>query len=301
MQKQPPAMRMVLRSPVRWLATAIIALVAAGLAPAGPASVAATIPQHPTNAQLVSRSDGERPPMPPGITTNTDVSVTGPTPGIEDEPSIAIDPSDPSNVIVGVQRLAGPCTYYESSDGGATWSDALIAPLTPGAGICYDIVARASPDGRFFYLSYLSIANETTDDVAVLRITTDFVTTQGPFVAIPQRPGLIDKDWIDVHGLDSEHPNEVFLTATHFHVAPGCTVLFTRSIDYGKHWSTPSILANYPECTVTDVGGLAPARSVGSVRTSWCVGTATARTAGGLRTGAEGSSTSCAAPRWTTD
>ena len=144
--------------------------------------------------------------LPPGIAADKDVSVTGPTPGIEDEPSIAIDPTDPSKVIVGAQRLAGPCTYYESSDGGATWSDALIAPLTPGAGICYDIVARASPDGRFFYLSYLSIANETTDDVAVLRITTDFVTTQGPFVAIAQRAGLIDKDWLDIHGVDLRAP-----------------------------------------------------------------------------------------------
>jgi hypothetical protein len=192
------------------------------------------------------------------------VSVTGPTPGIEDEPSIAIDPTDPSYVIVGVQRLAGPCTYYESSDGGATWSHALIAPLTPGAGICYDIVARASPDGRFFYLSYLSIANESTDDVAILRISTDFGTVQGPFVAIPQRTGLIDKDWIDVHGLDSEHPSEVLLTATHFHEPQDCTVLFTRSNDYGKHWSNPSILATYPGCTERDIGGLG-ARPLGGL------------------------------------
>src|SRR5439155_23177454 len=117
----------------------------------------------------------------------TDVSVTGPTPGIEDEPSIAIDPADPSHVLVAAQRLNGACVYYQSIDGGASWGPAHYAPLTHGAYVCYDIVAKASPDGRFFYLSYLSIVDGTNDDVAVLRIRTDFSERQGPFVAISHR------------------------------------------------------------------------------------------------------------------
>src|SRR5437588_7349965 len=96
---------------------------------------------------------------PTGAPNGTDVSVTGPTPGIEDEPSIAIDPADPSHVLVGAQRLNGACVYYQSIDGGASWGPAHYAPLTPGANVCYDIVAKASPDGRFFYLSYLSIVD----------------------------------------------------------------------------------------------------------------------------------------------
>src|SRR5262245_45474692 len=91
----------------------------------------------------------------------SDVSVTGPTPGIEDEPTIAIDPLDPSRLLVAAQRLNGPCAYYESTDGGASWTPARYAPLTPGAYVCYDIAAKASPDGRFFYLSYLSIVGAT--------------------------------------------------------------------------------------------------------------------------------------------
>ena len=45
--------------------------------------------------------------------------------------------------------------------------------------------------------------------MAIFRITTDFATTVGPFVAIPKAMGLLDKEWIEVHGLDSEHPSEV--------------------------------------------------------------------------------------------
>lgn len=193
-----------------------------------------------------------------------DVSVTGPTPGIEDEPSIAVDPLDPSQVIVGAQRLSGPCAYYESSDGGATWSHPLYAPLTPGSNICYDIVARASPDGRFFYLSYLSLADVTRDDVVVLRISTDFSRTRGPIVVIAHRSGLLDKDWIDVHEVDASQPNEVYLTATYFRQGGPCTILFTRSSDYGLRWSKPSRLERYPGCTFDNVEGLG-ARPLGGL------------------------------------
>ncbi len=186
----------------------------------------------------------------------TDVSVTGPTPGIEDEPSIAIDPADPSHMLVGAQRLNGACVYYQSTDGGASWGPAHYAPLTPGAYICYDIVAKASPDGRFFYLSYLSIVDGTTDDVVIFRIRTDFSATSGPFVAIRHRLGLIDKDWIDVHGVDGGHPGEIFVTATYFREGGGCPVLFARSTDYGRTWSRAERLAKYPGCTETNILGL---------------------------------------------
>ena len=188
----------------------------------------------------------------------TDVSVTGQTERIDDEPSIAVDPVDPSRVIVAAQHLGGPCTYYESTDGGTTWSIPHVAPLTRNSYVCYDVVARASPDGRYFYLSYLSIKNYAfISDVAVFRVSTDFSTVSGPFIALHHRlGGVIDKDWIDVHQVDPSRASEVYVTATYFHEGVGCSMLFGRSADYGATWSKPRPLAKYPGCAFDEVGGL---------------------------------------------
>jgi hypothetical protein len=225
----------------------------------------------PTNGEAASARAPARPmSLPPGITQpaqgGVDVSVTGQTPEIDDEPTVAVDPSDPSHVVVGAQHLSGPCTYYESSDGGLTWSQPHIAPLTKNSYVCYDIVARASPDGRYFYVSYLSIKNYAfISDVAVLRITTDFSTVRGPIIAIHHRPGgLNDKDWINVHEVDPSQANTVYVAATYFRSAVGCSILFVRSSDYGITWSKPVALAKYPTCTTTDIGGIG-ARALGSL------------------------------------
>jgi hypothetical protein len=239
---------------IAWIATT----------PTGAVRAASAGPAEPPFARLVDPGDGARSAA---GEDGADVSVTGPTQGIEDEPTIVVDPVDPSRAIVAAQRLTGPCVYYESSDGGTSWSAPLYAPLTPGSVICYDIAARASPDGRFFYISYLSLTDVTRDDVVVLRITTDFSETRGPFVAIGHRFGLIDKDWIDVHGVDPTHASEVYVTATYFHQGGPCTILLVRSSNYGVTWSNPSRLAKYSGCSFTNVEGLG-ARPLGGLGTT---------------------------------
>lgn len=129
--------------------------------------------------------------------------------------------------------------------------------------VCYDISVRASPDGRFFYLSYLSIQGSAfVSDVVVLRVSGDFSEVRGPFIAMRRRPAIIDKDWIDVHEVDASQANEVYVTATYFSPAGHCTMLFARSSDYGRHWTGPRSLARYEGCTFSNPGQLA-ARPLG--------------------------------------
>src|SRR6186997_1025798 len=75
-EKRPPAIGTVLRSPGRWLATIVIVLVAAELAPAGPAVGAEPGPRHQASERPVSLPDRTQPLLAPGIATEKDVSVT---------------------------------------------------------------------------------------------------------------------------------------------------------------------------------------------------------------------------------
>lgn len=189
--------------------------------------------------------------VPPGAARGLpDVSVTGDTPAVEDEPSVAVNPAHPDFLVAGVQHLSGTCSYYESRNAGATWQGPFEAPLTPGAATCYDISVRAAPDGAYFYMSYLSIqGSEFVSDVAVFRIKGDFSGTKGPFIALHRRPAIIDKDWIDVHESDTSQAANVFVTATYFSPDDRCVMLFARSANYGRSWSKPRRLARYAGCT----------------------------------------------------
>lgn len=67
-------------------------------------------PRPPVGVATPAAGGGDFAPggIPVGIAGERDVSVTGDSPAVDNEPSIAVDPTDPSHLLAAVQHLAAP-------------------------------------------------------------------------------------------------------------------------------------------------------------------------------------------------
>ncbi|RMG43521.1 MAG: exo-alpha-sialidase [Acidobacteria bacterium] len=148
------------------------------------------------------------------------------------EPSIAIDPTDPNNIVIGWRqfddvgssfRQAG---YAYSHDGGKTWT--FPGVLEPGQ-FRSDPVLDADSNGVFYYYSLSSTTN------AEMFISRDKgVTWEGP---IPAQGG--DKNWltVDTTGLPSDGFLYPIWNSQFTCCAPGTD--HGRSIDGGYTYQGP--------------------------------------------------------------
>ncbi|GBF09181.1 hypothetical protein apy_09060 [Aeropyrum pernix] len=101
------------------------------------------------------------------FTRNHKVSVESGVFGYEHEPSIAVDPGNPDNVVVashheGLAGLPNAIGVYYSMDGGATWAGPLVMPLAQEGDIYHSDPALASTGDGVFYLAYMSIGPRET-------------------------------------------------------------------------------------------------------------------------------------------
>jgi hypothetical protein len=163
------------------------------------------------------------------------------------EPSIAIDPTNPDNIVIGWRqfdtvlsdfRQAG---YAYSHDGGATWT--FPGVLEPGH-FRSDPVLAANSQGDFFYYSL------STTTTAEMFISDDQgVTWIGPISAFGG-----DKTWMTIDttgGLGND--NIYTLWNSQFTCcAPGTD--FTRSIDDGRSYQGPFVMPQHPKWGTLDVG-----------------------------------------------
>src|SRR3954470_16536833 len=99
--------------------------------------------------------------------------------GQQAEPTLAIDPADPSHLVAGAQegRLLGggarADAVYVSADGGGTWSRALVPGLTAPSGGRFqratDPVVAFGADGSALYSSLvLDVADGVPTSTAIL-------------------------------------------------------------------------------------------------------------------------------------
>jgi hypothetical protein len=144
----------------------------------------------------------------------------------QDEPTIAVNPRDNNNIVVGNHERQGPafpaaivCAFQASFEGGATWtrfgSTPLQGPLFPATDghSCSDSVLTADSTGNF-YFAYLDLFRFTAPlrvDVLVARSTNggqSFPT--GVLVAKGLGSGAgaedPDKEWIEA----DKHPQSPF-------------------------------------------------------------------------------------------
>lgn len=151
------------------------------------------------------------------------------------EPSIAVDPSNPSRMVIGWRQFDNVSSafrqagYAYSNDSGSTWT--FPGSLDPGV-FRSDPVLGADNDGNFYYYSLSSLIS-----VEIFKSIDGGVNWTGP---IPAFGG--DKGWmaIDRTGLSSD--GNIYLIWQS--LISCCAGEFTRSFDGGQNFLTPFVLPN---------------------------------------------------------
>ncbi len=166
----------------------------------------------------------------------------------ENQPTIAVDPTDESTVVVFAQNadfsgIIVACSIYLSFDGGVSFTHAADVPLVNVDDTCAEPVVRFSPDGSVVYYNYLSIRTDGSSDVVVTVADGDAPASflSGPTIVLPGGADILDANWLGVHTFDSadgvpDGSGYVYVTATLFHASGFCEGLLNRSSDHGVTW-----------------------------------------------------------------
>ncbi len=189
--------------------------------------------------------DGNLPPgWPP---ENVDATSTF---GPDNEVTVAVNPTDPDNLVAGSKDYAlGPngnggyivwAGYFYSKDGGKTWEDGLVG-REPGSVLLEydqssDPVVAFGPDGTAYYcgLAYGTGFLGVGRNALWIAESQDGGETWGdPYIVMAwESQGLFhDKQWLIV---DQDNGN-MYLTWTPF-FPDGSRIFFGRSTDGGDNW-----------------------------------------------------------------
>ena len=148
------------------------------------------------------------------------------------EPLVAINPTDPANVVISSQE-----GLQVSTNAGRTFSTTTKFPLASGASFDDGDTAMAfDAQGRLFWAN-LQAFSAGGDDIVVTEINpTTGAVSAGPFLVDQLSQSFTDdKDFLtaDVNG-------NLYVAWTRFDTADGGTqVLLARSTDHGQSWSPP--------------------------------------------------------------
>lgn len=198
-----------------------------------------------------------------------DSAASGPGPC---EPSVAINPKDPKNIVVG----AAINHVYYTVDEGASWSKATLeSPL----GVWGDPAIVATPKGNFFYFHLSDPTGKNWDspellDRIVVQESNDGGKTWSDGVGIGyNHPRDQDKPWPAV-----DKKGNLYVTWTEFDSYgskdPYCQsrILFSQSSN-GRKWSKPVELSQTPgDCLDDDntaEGAVPTVTSDGHVFVAW--------------------------------
>ncbi len=180
------------------------------------------------------------------------------------EPSIAIDPRNPSVVVasaqdyrllaVGGHRWLG---YYRSTDAGLTWSFSLL-PGFPGdtspqglSSPLHGSLLTTDPVVAFDRSGNVYLTGIATGLVLfVAKYVNDGATYEGTTVMNTTTYGLGDKPWITVDTSTGPNKGNVYVTYDAF--AHGlASVVFIRSVDGGSTFSAPTRVEHHFSSGVT--------------------------------------------------
>ena len=160
------------------------------------------------------------------------------------EPSIAINPTNPDNIVAGaiLDRV------YFSDDGGVTWEK---DKLRSSYGVYGDPVIQADYQGNFFY-AHLSNPNgrayaDTSflDRIVFQKSTDGGISWSDGSYTLPRSPKDQDKHWLAI----DPKTNDIYVTWTEFDLYDSpleehrSRILFSRSTDTGEKWTDPVVLS----------------------------------------------------------
>ena len=178
------------------------------------------------------------------------------------EPSIALDPRDPSRVVSVFQARrykdggSAAIGYATSHDGGATWVRGILPGLTRASGGAFPRASNPTvafgPDGSVYAESLLVTPSQrdcvaaSRTALAVQRSTDGGLTFSAPVLVqddragcgrarngLPFRGALDDKPWLAVDSGNGPHRGRLYLVWTQL----PSQLVERHSDDNGTHWS----------------------------------------------------------------
>ena len=158
-----------------------------------------------------------------GLTKNA-YSIVEDTPSAEDtEPSIAINPANPNNIVIGWMKDPDgtgsqkvQCWTARSTDGGVTWTNKQrVSTNTSWA--CYDVSVAYKLDGSALYMGRVEANNGFfTSTIDYLRTSTDNGATW-PTEAIVNNSSVsgnvTDRPWVSVNWGAGTFLNSIFMSS----------------------------------------------------------------------------------------
>ncbi|MDF1697240.1 MAG: sialidase family protein [Saprospiraceae bacterium] len=193
------------------------------------------------------------------------------------EPSICIDPSNPSRIVAGsiLNRV------HISQDGGKTWKN---SKLTSPFGVYGDPVVRIGPKGNIYY-SHLSnptgrayASEEFLDRIVVQKSTDGGSTFNDGTSPANDRTKDQDKQWLYIDPVDGT----VLMSWTEFDkynskkATDQSRILFSMSKDEAKTWSTPVDISDVDGDCIDDddtTEGAVPVQDAeGNIYVAWAHG-----------------------------
>ncbi len=171
----------------------------------------------------------------------SNITVSVPEVTNPNEVSIAINPLNPDNIVIGSNLNY----YYYSFDGGANWNWGV---LTSSMGVWGDPSLAFDMEGNLYY-AHLSgeppLSGNWVDRIIIQKSTDGGISwNDGTYTGL-NRPKHEDKEWITIDYTGSQYDGNLYVGWTEFdqvfssNPADKSRVLFSRSTDKGITWSEP--------------------------------------------------------------
>jgi hypothetical protein len=259
--------------------TLVLAAVALPSLPAAGAPLGDAKPSWWSKYQFLKKHGPRAPSVAAPITAGTNVDVSN-----EDDPqsetSIAIDPSDPSNLVAGSNEIFRlPMRGYFSSDGGRTWGGVDL-PLPPpirhngydfgsDPGVAWDLHGNA-------YYSYIVVFfgagfGVVGSEMAVARSSDGGRTWTSTYFDMQKSEGtFVDKPMITVDDdPSSPHEGTVYVAFDHVPGGKKSAVFLSRSTDRGRTFSAPVRVSRYIKGQNGDIAADPFVSPNGDVHVAW--------------------------------
>lgn len=186
------------------------------------------------------------------VATPPNVPVTGPLPNLQNEEQVWICPSNPDKVFtnhrdfrLGYRQIG----MGRSEDGGATWTDTLMAPAYQIFDWQSDPVLTATSSGRLVhcYLDFSPTSPNYDSSYMALLLSDDCgLTWTGPYTTIPtDGPWFEDKQFITSDRTGGAHDGNVYVSWTRFSNVNGfdpTRIMLCRSTTGGVVWDDTVIV-----------------------------------------------------------